>query len=90
MVLLSLYEVLLPGDRVIAKIMKKKRGFANANIVEILIPSSDRIDAPCPYHGYCGGCNYQHLDYRCQVKYKKGHVSDSIKRIGGAGGGMHS
>jgi 23S rRNA (uracil1939-C5)-methyltransferase len=72
----------IPGDRIIARIVKKKRGFANAVIAEILDPSPDRIEAPCPYHGYCGGCNYQYLDYACQVKYKKEHVFDSIKRIG--------
>ena len=72
----------IPGDRVIARIVKKKKGFANADIVEILDLSPDRIKAPCPYHGFCGGCNYQYLDYTCQVKYKKEQVSDSIKRIG--------
>ena len=73
----------VPGDRVLARIIKKRRGYANAVIVEILDPSPDRIKAPCPYHGYCGGCNYQYLEYSCQKKYKKEHVSDSIKRIGG-------
>ncbi len=80
----------LPGDRVIARIVKKKRGFANAVIIEILTQSPDRKDAPCPYHGYCGGCNYQHLDYACQVKYKREHIADSIKRIGALEGvGIH-
>ena len=76
----------LPGDRVIARIFKKKRGYANAVVVEMLTPSPDRINAPCPYFRYCGGCNYQHLEYSCQKKYKREHVSDSIKRIGGMEG----
>ena len=72
----------LPGDRVLAKIIKIRRGYANAVIMDILNPSPDRIKAPCPYFEYCGGCNYQHMDYRCQVKYKREHVVDSVKRIG--------
>ena len=72
----------LPGDRVLAKIIKKRRGYANAVIAEMLSPSPDRIDAPCPYNEYCGGCNYQHMKYDTQLKYKREHVFDSIKRIG--------
>lgn len=72
----------IPGDRIMARVLKKRRGYANAVIVEILDPSPDRIESPCPYHGYCGGCNYQHLNYNCQVKYKREHVLDSINRIG--------
>lgn len=75
----------LPGDRILARIVKKKRGYANANISEILSPSPHRIEAPCPYHEYCGGCNYQHFKYAAQLKYKKEHVIDSIKRIGAIG-----
>ncbi len=72
----------LPGDRLIARVVKKKKGYANAVIAELLSPSPDRIDAPCPYNGYCGGCNYQYLRYDTQLKYKGEHVADSIKRIG--------
>jgi 23S rRNA (uracil1939-C5)-methyltransferase len=76
----------IPGDRVIARINKKKKDYANGVISEILTSSSDRIKAPCPYHEYCGGCRYQHLIYPSQINYKKEHVADSIKRIGGLTG----
>ena len=72
----------VPGDRVLAKIIKKRRGYANAVISEIITPSINRIDAPCKYHGYCGGCKYQHLKYTSQIEYKREHVADSVKRIG--------
>ncbi len=78
----------IPYDRVIARIIKKKKDYANAVISEMLTPSSERIKAPCPYHEYCGGCRYQHLDYQSQLKYKKEHVADSVKRIGGMEGVM--
>jgi 23S rRNA (uracil1939-C5)-methyltransferase len=76
----------IPHDRVIARIIKKKKDYANGVISEMLTPSSDRIKAPCPYHEYCGGCRYQHLVYPSQLTYKKEHVADSIKRIGGLTG----
>ncbi len=72
----------VPGDRVMARILKKRKGYANASIVEILDPSPDRVEAPCPYNGYCGGCTYQHLDYGTQLFYKREHVNDTMKRLG--------
>ncbi len=76
----------ITGDRVIARIKKKKKGYATAVISEMLTPSSDRIKAPCPYYEYCGGCQYQHMLYLSQIKYKKEHVVDSINRLGGMEG----
>ena len=72
----------VPGDRIIARIFKKRKGYANASIVEILDPSPERIKAPCPYNGYCGGCNYQHMNYDTQLFYKREHVIDTMKRLG--------
>ncbi len=76
----------IPNDRVIARIIKKKKDYASAVISEMLTPSADRVKAPCPYHEYCGGCRYQHMVYTSQLKYKKEHVTDCIKRIGGLTG----
>ena len=72
----------VPGDRVMARIVKMKKDYANANLLEIIDPSPDRIQAPCPYSGYCGGCSYQHLKYEKQLEYKKGQIKDSMARIG--------
>jgi len=72
----------VPGDRIIARIFKKRKGYANASIIEILDPSPARIPSPCKYSGHCGGCNYQYLDYDTQLFYKREHVIDSIKRLG--------
>lgn len=75
-------EGAVPGDRVMARIVKKKKDYANAKLLEIIDPSPDRIHAPCPYSGYCGGCSYQHLRYERQIEYKKGQIKDSMARIG--------
>ncbi len=72
----------VPGDRVTAQVIKKKKDYAEARISEILEPSSNRIQAPCPYHGYCGGCQWQQVRYECQLAYKKSHVKEAMARIG--------
>ena len=45
----------LPGDSVRARVTKVKRGFAEATMLEVLSPGSDRVVAPCPHFGACGG-----------------------------------
>ena len=75
-----------PGDRVRARVFRKKKGYAEAGLVELLSPSPDRIDPPCPYSGICGGCQWQHVAYPRQLDYKRDHVRDAVERIGGLEG----
>lgn len=70
------------GDRVLARIVKKKKDYAKANLSRLISPSPDRVKAPCPYHGYCGGCQWQHLKYERQLVYKRELIRDSLTRIG--------
>ncbi len=72
----------VPGDRLTAQVFKKKRDYAEARIIELLEPSSDRIQAPCPYSGYCGGCQWQPVRYDRQLDFKKDHVEESLSHIG--------
>lgn len=72
----------VPGDRVSARIVKKKKKHAEARVLELLSSSSLRIDPPCPYSGHCGGCKWQFLDYEKQLEYKQRHVTESIEHIG--------
>src|SRR5665811_785991 len=44
--------------------------------------SSDRITPRCIHFGICGGCKWQHLPYRLQLKYKEKQVVDAMTRIG--------
>ncbi|HOP48164.1 MAG TPA: 23S rRNA (uracil(1939)-C(5))-methyltransferase RlmD [Desulfobacteraceae bacterium] len=73
----------VPGDRITARIYRKKKDYAEAALVDILSPSPHRINAPCPYSGYCGGCQWQHVRYEKQLEYKKEHVRESIEHIAG-------
>ncbi len=75
-----------PGDRVMARVVKKKKDYALADMLEVIDPSPDRVSAPCPYSGYCGGCDLQALKYERQLEYKKEQIRDSVERIGSLAG----
>ncbi len=72
----------LPGDRVRARISKRKKDFAEAYVREILQPSPFRIEAACPYFQWCGGCTWQNMRYADQLRFKKKIVEDALVRIG--------
>jgi 23S rRNA (uracil1939-C5)-methyltransferase len=73
----------VPGDRVLARIVRKKRAYAEARATTLIEPSPDRIRPPCPYSGVCGGCKWQFLAYDRQLDYKRQHVVDALVHIGG-------
>jgi 23S rRNA (uracil1939-C5)-methyltransferase len=72
----------VPGDRVLLRIFKKKKNYAEARVVDLIEPSPFRITAPCEYSGFCGGCKWQFLTYEQQLIYKRKHVLDSLEHIG--------
>ncbi|MBU1163646.1 MAG: 23S rRNA (uracil(1939)-C(5))-methyltransferase RlmD [Proteobacteria bacterium] len=72
----------IPLDIVIARIIKKKKNYADASIVRILKESPFRIKPPCIYSGCCGGCKWQFLKYDEQLVFKRQHVIDSLEHIG--------
>lgn len=72
----------VPEDRARVRIYRKKRNYGEARIIELLRLSPHRVDAPCRYSGYCGGCKWQFLDYEKQLEYKRRHVSESLEHIG--------
>jgi 23S rRNA (uracil1939-C5)-methyltransferase len=73
----------LPGDRVRARIIKKKSNYAEARLLEITEPSPMRIEPPCPYFKWCGGCTWQNIAYEQQLIFKHQHVCESINHIAG-------
>ena len=72
----------VPDDHVLIRITRKKRNYAEARVMELIKPSSHRINPPCIYSGFCGGCKWQFLEYSVQLKYKRQHVRESIEHIG--------
>lgn len=72
-----------PGDRIRARLVRAKRSFGEAELVEVLEPSPERVFPPCPYFGECGGCTWQHLGYPAQLVAKEQIVRESLERLGG-------
>jgi 23S rRNA (uracil1939-C5)-methyltransferase len=72
-----------PGDLVRAEVTADHGRYGNAVVTEVLEPSADRVTAPCPFFGRCGGCQWQHVSYDVQLAAKRREVSDSLARIGG-------
>ena len=76
----------IPGDRVTARITRKKKDYGEARAIELLDPSPDRVEAPCPYSAHCGGCQWQHMRYEAQLTHKKSLLEEAISRIGSLSG----
>ena len=72
-----------PGDVVNARLLKIKNSYAEALVMEILSPSSERVKAKCKFFGTCGGCKQQDLDYNAQAKYKQQQVEEIFNKLGG-------
>ena len=73
----------VPGDRIEAKVVKTGKNFGYARCERIIEPSPDRIEPVCPISKRCGGCQFQHLSYEAELKFKQEKVFNCIKRIGG-------
>lgn len=73
----------VPGDRVLAKIMKMKKTYGYAKLEEIIEASPDRVAAPCPVARQCGGCTLQEMSYPAQLRFKESIVRNDLRRIGG-------
>ena len=58
------------GDTLAVEVASARRDYTVAKIREIVRASADRRVAPCPYLPRCGGCDWQHIDYAAQVRFK--------------------
>ena len=71
------------GDTVNCKIMKAKKSYAYARLMEIVKPSPDRTEPLCSIHRQCGGCQIQALSYEKQLAWKQNRIRNNLIRIGG-------
>ena len=71
------------GDVIRAKIMKAKKNYGYARLMEIITPSKERVEPRCPVARQCGGCQIQQMSYEAQLRYKQRLVKDNLLRIGG-------
>src|SRR5437667_3727310 len=72
----------IEGELISAEIVREKKQFAEAALVEVTQSSPDRVEPQCPYFGRCGGCAYQHMNYEHQLAIKWRQVRDALQRIG--------
>src|SRR4051812_25292559 len=70
----------LPGEVVQVAPPTSKKHAQRASLIGVTQPSQDRVDAPCPIFGECGGCHYQHIDYPAQLRLKRGILAETLKR----------
>jgi 23S rRNA (uracil1939-C5)-methyltransferase len=74
--------MLIPGDVVDIKVIKKRKKYLEGMVVRFHEYSPDRIKPRCIHFGVCGGCKWQHLPYNLQLQYKEKQVRDNLTRIG--------
>jgi 23S rRNA (uracil1939-C5)-methyltransferase len=72
----------LPGERVRAKQTGRNRHFDEAETLEVLQASPDRVPARCPHFGTCAGCVLQHLAPHRQIEAKQRVLMENLARIG--------
>ena len=71
------------GDVVEAKIVKAKKNYGYARLMNIVTPSENRVEKPaCPMARRCGGCQIQEMKYEAQLAFKEGKVRGNLERIG--------
>ena len=73
---------LLPGEKARVEIVRERGGFREARLAEVLERSPDRVEAPCPIFGSCGGCHYQMADYAYQLARKVEILREVFRRVG--------
>ena len=73
----------IPGEEVVAEVVKRRRDYIAARVVEVLSPSPHRVEPPCPYFGACTGCQWQHVEYGHQLEVKRKMVADALTSVGG-------
>jgi 23S rRNA (uracil1939-C5)-methyltransferase len=72
----------VPGDVVNVRVIGKKKSFYEAEVIEVVTPSPQRVTPFCAHFGECGGCKWQQMDYAEQLRNKHQMVIDAFERIG--------
>jgi len=74
--------LVLPGELVQIESREQKKKFIRGRVERVLETSPERVVAPCPHFGRCGGCQYQHMPYEAQLRYKAEILRETLGRIG--------
>jgi 23S rRNA (uracil1939-C5)-methyltransferase len=74
--------LVLPGELVRIESSTRKKKFIRGKLEHVVEPSPERVPAPCPHFGRCGGCQYQHMPYEAQKRFKTEILRETLGRIG--------
>jgi 23S rRNA (uracil1939-C5)-methyltransferase len=74
--------LVLPGEVVSVASAARKKKFVRGRLERVVEASPERVAAPCPHFGRCGGCQYQHIPYDAQIRYKTDILRETLGRIG--------
>ena len=72
----------LPGEEVEIEAGERKKKFVRGRLTRVVNASPERVDAQCPHFGVCGGCDYQHIAYEAQLRYKEQILRETFRRLG--------
>jgi 23S rRNA (uracil1939-C5)-methyltransferase len=72
----------LPGETAKVRVTEEKRGYATAEVEEIVVPAPERVLPACRHFGACGGCQYQHTGYANQLALKQAILRETMERAG--------
>jgi 23S rRNA (uracil1939-C5)-methyltransferase len=72
----------LPGESIKFRRTRAHRQHDEAELVEVLTPSADRVVPRCPHFGVCGGCALQHLSSEAQLQARQTELQDNLERVG--------
>ena len=70
-----------PGDIVSLREVRKRRGVHFAELDKLIESSAQRRDPPCPWFGRCGGCQWMHMDYGSQIRWKEDVFKQALRGI---------
>lgn len=73
----------LPGETVKIQIIKTAKNYAVGKLLQIMLPSKERVSPPCPYFYRCGGCDFQHLEYSAQLSLKTSSALKNLQKLSG-------
>jgi 23S rRNA (uracil1939-C5)-methyltransferase len=72
----------LLGEQARVRVVEEKRGYATAEVEEIVTAAAERVAPACKHFGACGGCQYQHAEYEAQVEMKQAILRETLERGG--------
>lgn len=73
----------LEGELVDIQVAQEKKDYIVGNILKVQEPSPQRVASICKYGQVCGGCQWQHINYSAQLRFKEQILREQLVRIGG-------